>query len=198
MSALAAFPESLLFGSIDWPLLSPTEIMSSKARLVQRSHCDLLSSALVTRGCPEAEQLLLAAGGLWGWKSFWDPACHVLITSGQTGLDFAHWWASASVWAAGFTGGPETSLPKDPCPSLISAVCNVPCAPPDKKTKTKHLENSSWGKQTMEKGEGGRSCAQPKLCFGPEVIPTAQVGFFRTFEWEEQWKRHYTNYAQWT
>lgn len=37
----------------------------------------------------------------------------------------------------------------------------------------------------MEKGEGGRS-AQPKLRFGPEVIPTAQVGFFRTFEWEEQ------------
>lgn len=162
MSALAAFPESLLFGSIDWPLLSPTEIMSSKARLVQRSHCDLLSSALVTRGCPEAEQLLLAAGGLWGWKSFWDPACHVLITSGQTGLDFAHWWASASVWAAGFTGGPETSLPKDPCPSLISAVCNVPCAPPDKK-KQKN-KNQTSRKQQLRKADHGERGRRKKLC----------------------------------
>lgn len=38
----------------------------------------------------------------------------------------------------------------------------------------------------MEKGEEERSCAQPNLCFGPEVIATAQVGFFRTFEWEEE------------
>lgn len=202
MSALAAFPESLLFGSIDWPLLSPTEIMSSKARLVQRSLT--VTCCLLLRwheGALRLSSCCLLLGGCEGGRA--SEILHVMYWSPQVkqGLILPTDELLHPFGLLVSLEGLKQVCPRIPAPhwfqQCVMYLVHLQTKK-NKKTKTKHLENSSWGKQTMEKGEGGRSCAQPKLRFGPEVIPTAQVGFFRTFEWEEQWKRHYTNYAQWT
>lgn len=82
MSALAAFPESLLFGSIDWPLLSPTEIMSSKARLVQRSLT--VTCCLLLRwheGALRLSSCCLLLGGCEGGRA--SEILHVMYWSPQ-------------------------------------------------------------------------------------------------------------------